>query len=71
MRIIGIFFLAVVLMATLSVLIHFARAYWGRPKGLQHADVPWWQFWRPGSGLIGGLIFGFVLAAVVMVVLNG
>lgn len=23
-------------------------------------DVPWWKFWNPLSGLLGGLICGFL-----------
>lgn len=23
--------------------------------------VPWWKFWRPGSGIVGGLVFAVVL----------
>lgn len=23
----------------------------------------WWQFWRPGSGLVGGMIMGSLIAA--------
>lgn len=31
-------------------------------------DAPWWQFWRPSSGAIGGALFGTVAAAVVIFV---
>lgn len=34
-------------------------------------DVPWWQFWRPRSGAIGGALFGVVVAVVISVILLG
>lgn len=26
--------------------------------------TPWWQFWNPQSGILGGLIFGVILGLI-------
>jgi hypothetical protein len=26
--------------------------------------APWWAFWRPGSGIVGGMIAGIVLLCI-------
>lgn len=38
----------------------FDKWYWGSAK--------WWEFWLPGSGLIGGLILGFVINVFIWIV---
>lgn len=30
----------------------------------ENDDTPWWQFWSPQSGSIGGYIFGTLAACV-------
>ncbi len=66
MYVLGVVLTVVFILAALAAAAAIVREYWARPKGLQHAPVPCWQFWRPGSGLIGGLIFGFLMAMIVM-----
>lgn len=36
-------------------------------SGVYH--TPWWKFWRPQSGVIGGLIMGAVVLAVIRAVI--
>lgn len=33
-------------------------------------NVPFWRFWNPRSGALGGLIFGLVLVAAYCIVAN-
>jgi len=40
----------------------FSRWVWTK------RDVPWWRFWDPQSGGLGGLIIGFVLALILFFV---
>ena len=29
-------------------------------------NTPWWKFWNPGSGVIGGLIAGVLVGALLI-----
>jgi hypothetical protein len=31
-------------------------------------NIPWWHFWNPQSGIIGGIIFGLVLCALYRII---
>ena len=33
-------------------------------------DAEWYQFWRPGSGFVGGYIFGVVLFGLVFAIIS-
>ena len=28
-------------------------------------DAEWWQFWRPDSGIVGGVIFGVIIGFII------
>lgn len=40
-------------------------ALWSMRPG--KPPVPWWKFWNPRSGMLGGLIFAFLLLNVLYV----